>query len=228
MDCYDGPEVCKIVGTIILSKLANIIFKINTGLYCDDGVVVLRSMNAERIDKIGKIIITMSQEVLDVRFNLISGLYTPYKKPNGNLLYINALSDHIPQIVKQLTNSINKKLCGNSDNEQVFNTVKLVYKNALLKSGYKSSIKFSEANHHYNSKKTQKMIWFNPPFSQTVKTNVPKLFFRLLDKHFPKSHLLYKTFIRNTIIVSYSYMNNVLQIIKQYNRKVYNKKNKPN
>ena len=92
------------------------------------------------------------------------------------------------QIVKQLTNSINKRLCGNSDNEQVFNTVKPVYKSALLKSGYKSSIKFSEANHHYNSKKTRKMIWFNPPFFQTVKTNVGKLFFRLLDKHFAKSH----------------------------------------
>ena len=73
MDCYDGAEVCKQVGTIILSKLANIIFKINTGLYRDDGVVVLRSMNAERIDKIGKIIITMSQEVglqLEIKANL--------------------------------------------------------------------------------------------------------------------------------------------------------------
>ena len=77
-------------------------------------------------------------------------------------------------------------------------------------------------------RKTQKMICFNPPFSQTVKTNVAKLFFRLLDKHFPKSHLLYKIFIRNTIKVSYSYMNNALQVIKQHNRKVSNKKNKPN
>ena len=28
--------------------------------------------------------------------------------------------------------------------------------NALLKSGYKNSINFSEANHHYNSKKNPK------------------------------------------------------------------------
>ena len=62
---------------------------------------------------------------------------------------------------------------------------------------------------------------FNPPFSQTVKTNVAKLFFKLLDKHFPKSHLLYKIFNRNTIKVSYSGMNsNVSQIIKLHNRKV--------
>ena len=75
-------------------------------------------------------------ESLDVTFNLITGLYTPYKKPNDNLLYINASSDHPPQVFKQLTNSINKRLCKNSTNEKVFNTVKPAYENALHKSGY--------------------------------------------------------------------------------------------
>ena len=64
------------------------------------------------------------------------------------------------------------------------------------------------------------------PFAQAVKTNVAKLFFRLLDKHFAKSHLLHKIFNRNTIKVSYSCMNNVSQIIKQHNRNVSNKKEK--
>ena len=137
---------------------------------------------------------------MDVTFNLITGLYTPYKKPNNNLLYINTSSDHPPQIIEQLTNSINKRLCENLANEQVFNTVKPVHENALCKSGYKSNHKYSEEIHHYNSKKrTQKIIWFNPPFTQTVKTNVAKLFFRLLDRHFPKSHLLYKIFNKNNI-----------------------------
>ena len=39
---------------------------------------------------------------LDDTFNLITGLYTPYKKPNSNLLYINISSDHPPQVIKQL------------------------------------------------------------------------------------------------------------------------------
>ena len=91
----------------------------------------------------------------------------------------------------------------------------------------KSSIKYSEEIHQHNSnKRTRKIIWFNPPFTQTVKTNVAKLFFRLLDKHFPKSHLLHKIFNRNTIKVSYSCMNNVSQIVKQHNRNVSNKKEK--
>ena len=41
--------------------------------------------------------------------------------------------------------------------------------------------------YQYSSKKrNRRIILFNPPFTQTVKTNVAKLFFSLLDKHFPK------------------------------------------
>ena len=115
-------------------------------------------MNARGIDKIRKIIIKMFKDVgfqleiktnlkqvefLDVTFNLITGFYKPYKKPNNNLLYINTSSDHPPPVIKQLTNSINNRLCENSANEQVFNTVKPVYENALHKNGYKSSLKYS-------------------------------------------------------------------------------------
>ena len=150
-------------------------------------------------------------EFLNVTFNLMIGLCIPYKKPNNNLLYINASSDHPPQAIKQLTNSINNRLCENSANEQVFNTVK----------------PYSEEIHQNGSNnRTHKIIWFNQPFTQTLKTNVAKLFFRLLDKHFPKSHLLHKIFNRNTIKVSYSCIDNVSQIVKQHNRNFSNKKEK--
>ena len=46
MGSYDGAEVCKLVGTFNLSKLGNIIGEKNTGLYCDDGLGVLRNINA--------------------------------------------------------------------------------------------------------------------------------------------------------------------------------------
>ena len=82
-------------------------------------------------------------EFFDVMLNLITDLYTPYKKPNNNLLYINTSSNHPPRIIKQLTNSISLRLCENSGNEQVFNTVKPIYEKALHKSGYKSSLKYS-------------------------------------------------------------------------------------
>ena len=86
-----------------------------------------------------------------------------------------------------------------------------------------------EEIHQYNSKeRTRNIIWFNPPFCQTVKTNIVKSFFRLhfMDKHFPKSHSLCEIFNRNTIRVSQSCMKNILQIIKQHNKNVSNKKEK--
>lgn len=31
-------------------------------------------------------------------------------------------------------------------------------------------------------------IWFNPPFSSNVKTNIPKEFFRIVEKYFKYPH----------------------------------------
>ena len=109
MGSYDGAEECEPVGTFFLSKLRNIIGKKNTGVYGDDRLVVLRNMNAREINKTRNIVLKMFKEVgfqleikvnlkqvefLEVPFSLITGLYTPYKKPNDNLLYINTSSDH--------------------------------------------------------------------------------------------------------------------------------------
>ena len=48
MGNYDGAEVCKLLGTLILSKLGSIIDKRNTGLYHDNVLVVLRNMNVRK------------------------------------------------------------------------------------------------------------------------------------------------------------------------------------
>ena len=57
MGNYDDAEVCELVRTFILSKLENFIGK--KYLYRDDGLVVLRNMNARRTDKIRTIFIKM-------------------------------------------------------------------------------------------------------------------------------------------------------------------------
>ena len=38
MDCFDGTEICELIGTHIQSKLTNIMSKGSVGLYCDDGL----------------------------------------------------------------------------------------------------------------------------------------------------------------------------------------------
>ena len=63
MGSYVNVEVCKLVGTFILSKLGSIIGKKNTGFYRDYRLAVLRSMNTQGTDKMRKINIKMLKEV---------------------------------------------------------------------------------------------------------------------------------------------------------------------
>ena len=158
------------------------------------------------------------EDFLDVTLNLQNGTYRPYKKANDKLLYIHSSSNHPPQIIKQLPNSISERLSKNSSNQEVFNTAKVEYEDALKKSGYNVDLKYT--NNKSEKPKTRKRnIWFNPPFSKSVATNIAKTFLQLVTKHFPRSNKLHKIFNRNTVKVSYSCMNNMSNIIKGHNKK---------
>ena len=166
---------------------------------------------------------------LDVTFNLNPGLYKHYKKPNEQLLYVTTSSDHPPQVIKQLPNFINRKRIENSSNKAVFDASRNEYEEPLLKSGCKSNLELQKeiSSEKKNRQRRRNIIWFNPPFSQTVKTNVARLFLRLLDKHFPRSHILRILFNRNTIKVSFSCMESIAQILKKYNQQISSRKGKP-
>ena len=64
------------------------------------------------------------------------------------------------------------------------------------------------------------IIWFNPPYSQNVKTNIGKKIPQVSKKHFPRDHKLYKTLNRNKLRLSYSCMSSMSSAIKQHNYKV--------
>ena len=147
--------------------------------------------------------------------NLQNDTYRPYKKANDKLLYIHSSLNHPPQIIKQLPNSISEKLSKNSSNQEVFNKAKVEYEDALKKSGYNVDLKYT--NNKSEKPKTRKwnIIWFNPPFSKSVSTNVAKTFLQLVTKHFPRSHKLHKIFNRNTVKVSYSCKISSRNIIKK-------------
>ena len=53
-----------------------------------------------------------------------------------------------------------------------------------------------------------------------MKTNIGKYFFRLLNKHFPPGHKLYKIFNKNTLKLSYSCMPNLKAKIDGHNKKI--------
>ena len=158
-------------------------------------------------------------DFLDVTLNLQNGTYRPYKKANDKLLYNHSSSNHPPQIIKQLPNSISERLSKNSSNQEVFNTAKVEYEDALKKSGYNVDLKYTDNKSEKPKTRKRNIIWFNPPFSKSVSTNVAKTFLQLVTKHFPRSHKLHKIFNRNTVKVSYSCMNNMSNIIKGHNKK---------
>ena len=109
-----------------------------------------------------------------------------------------------------------------SSNADIFNSSKEEYKTALKNSGYKNiDFKYIAENKNDNRRNRRRnIIWFNPPFSQTVSTNVGKRFLNLLDKHFPPNNQLHKIFNRNTVKVSYSCTPNMGSIIKSHNKKL--------
>ena len=119
MGSCDGAKICELVGIYILSLLSNKLDKQSSGLYRDDGLVFLRNTSKQKTDQIRKDIIEIFQnagfkietktnlhivDFLDVTFNLLDGTYKPYKELNDQLLYVNASSNHPPQINKTTTN----------------------------------------------------------------------------------------------------------------------------
>ena len=119
--------------------------------------------------------------LLDVTLNLTTGKYQPYNKPDNNPLYINILSNHPPNIIKNLPGNISKRINNLSADETTFNKSKDLYKNALVKNGFEDKIAFQKqqntsivANNTKNRKRN--IIWVNPPFSLHVSTNIGKKF----------------------------------------------------
>ena len=122
---------------------------------------------------------------------------------------------------------MNDLLSRNSSSKIIFDNTKEDYQKALDKSGYKSrflynnntnSTEINSINNTSNKQRKRKIIWFNPPYNKSVVTNVAKIFLKLLDKHFPKNNKLHKIFNRNSVKVSYSYTENISQIISSHNK----------
>ena len=72
MGSFDGAEVCELVGVYILCFLAKLINKEDCGLYRDDGLLILRNVNDQQIDRMRKKIIKTFKDVgfaIDVETN---------------------------------------------------------------------------------------------------------------------------------------------------------------
>ena len=232
MGAYDGAEVCELVGIYLLVFLSSKYLKQNIGLYRDDGLAVFKNLSGPKSGSIKKqfqkifsdnglqIEIKCNQKIvdyLDVTLDLNNGT-------NDEFLYINAKSNHPPNITKQLPISIESRLRALSSNEKLFQEAAVEYQNALHKCGYNYKLSY-KAPVNVNTKSNEKsrkrnIMWFNPPYSRSVSTNVAKYCLELISKHFPVNHKYRKLFNRNNLKVSYSCMRNMKSIVNGQNKRI--------
>ena len=72
----------------------------------------------------------------------------------------------------------------------------------------------------------RKISWFNPPWSEKVKTKIGQKFLAIIRKNFPKNHPLNKILNTNTIKISYKCMPNLKSHISKHNKKILNERSK--
>ena len=121
--------------------------------------------------------------------------------------YVHCQSNHPPNVLKNIGPAVNKRLSSLSANSDLFNQAKPLYQDALRRSKHDHDLKFNEeVVEEGRSKRRRKrqIIWWNPPFSINVKTNVGAKFLALISKCFPKDGPLGKAFNRSNLKLSYS------------------------
>ena len=144
-------------------------------------------------------------------------------KPNNLPRYIHIGSNHPKSIQDQLPKMINERLVNLSSSESVFNECKSQYQDVLNEAGYRENLKHrTEEQKPGKKNRSRNILWFNPPYSQSVNTNIGAKFLAFIDKHFGKCYL--KTYFnRKTVKLSYSCMPNMEAIISGHNRKLLKK-----
>ena len=167
-------------------------------------------------------------QFLDVTFNLNDGSFKPFIKPNTQLRYVSKESNHPPLILKNIPEGVNQRLDRISSCRQAFEEESSVYQKALSEAGYSPQLNYKEQVMEELSgpvmkskrRRCRQVIWFNPPFSANIKTNIGKRFFGIIRKHFPEESELSKNFNKKTVKLSYCCMPNMMSIISGHNKKI--------
>ena len=114
MGCYNGAEICELVGSFILNQLGSIIAKNDISLYWDDGLGIFCRISKPMIERKKKLTVKTFKQcglaittecnlktvnLLDITFDLQNNIYKPYHKTNDKPTYINKNSNHPPSIL---------------------------------------------------------------------------------------------------------------------------------
>ena len=142
MGSFDSAELCELVGLYILYILGEKYGKHRIGWYSDDGLACFGNTSGPQADRIRKEVIKIFKEdfdlsiicetnlkalnFLDVDLNLTTGKYQPYNKPDNIPLYINIVSNHPPNKIKNLPGNIPKRINNLSQMKQHLISLRII------------------------------------------------------------------------------------------------------
>ena len=107
---------------------------------------------------------------------------------------------------------IGKRLSSLSSTRKFCEEVRKPYEEALKQNGHNTSFSYDENPSQPKKKnRRRKIIWFNPPYSESVETNVGREFRNNLMRNIPVQHKYHKIFNKNNVKISY-----YLEIVKSY------------
>ena len=132
MGSHDAAEVRELVGIYVLNTLANKYDKNNIVLYRDDGLAAFKNTSGSKADKIKKDITRIFKD-----------------KPNDKPVYIHKQSNHPPNIIKNLPDSISRRVSAISHDKEIFIQAAPLYEEALKCNDYSENL-------HYCNKEPKK------------------------------------------------------------------------
>ena len=234
MGSLDGAELAESVGLYLLHRLREVDRSVAVGLYRDDGLGAVRGSRRD-VDRVRKKITAIMKEeglaitaeggtkivdFLDVVLNLSDGSHHPYVKPNTRTTYVSTSSNHPSVVIKEIQKGVCKRLSSNSSDAQKFSEHSAHFDLALKDAGHQGNMEFIPPRQERKKVRRKKVIWFNPPWCRSVRTNVAGKFLKLVRKHFGMGSPLYHLFNSKKLKVSYSTGSNMKQLITAHNKKV--------
>ena len=236
---FDGAECSDLVGLFMLHQVVvvhKVLPKEDLGLYRDD-VLGATAGGGPKIEREKKKIMEIFKEqglvltteatsrrvhFLDFVMDLDSRTHQPFSKPNTNVVYVDRRSNHPPAVLKSLPKGVETRLVSLSSNVECFNQEKQKFQKALEDAGYSHTLRMEPGEEHQRQRKQRgrKILWFNPPYSMSIKNNLGKFFLGLIGKHFATGTLEGKLFNRGNLKLSYSCCPKMSARVAGHNRRI--------
>ena len=141
----------------------------------------------------------------------------PTKKPTK----FTSIQNTHHQLLKKFHNQSKRdyQLC---HHRKIFFRSQAFFMKTCLNSGCKTKLQYQQPkeNNQNKMKRKRNIIWFNPPYSKSVKTIIGRILIKLISKQFPSNCKFVKIFNKNTIKFSYSCMSNVRSKMNGHNKKI--------